>query len=259
MEVRGIARRSVARVAVLIALTVGSISVVGGAALAATIQDYVAQADELHRGRADASKMEAQVKVLEEGLAAFPESYDILWRLARAYEFLGGIAAKENKLPLFEKAKGYAERATKANPDGLDGWYWYGLTIGRWGETRGILQSLSMAGPMRDALEKAIKIDPGHAPSYHVLGVLYRELPGVISFGNINKAIEYFEKAISLNPDDIGLRLDMAKAFIKKKNYTKAREHLHYLLTLPSDPEYPASDEASKEEARKLLASIEGK
>ncbi|MEW6105112.1 MAG: tetratricopeptide repeat protein [Bacillota bacterium] len=258
MGLRGIVRRSVVRV-VLIALTVSSISMVSGAVLAATVQDYIAQADELHRGRTDASKVEAEVKVLEEGLAAFPESYDILWRLARAYEFLGGAAAKENKLPLFEKAKGYAERATKANPDGLDGWYWYGLTIGRWGETRGILQSLSMAGPMRDALEKALKIDPNHAPSYHVLGCLYRELPGVVSFGNINKAIEYFEKAVSLNPNDIGLRLDTAKAYIKKKNYPKAREHLNHLLTLPNNPEFPASDEAAKEEARKLLASIEGK
>ncbi len=116
-----------------------------------------------------------------------------------------------------------------------------------------------MAGPMRDALERAIEIDPGHAPSCHVPGCLYRELPGIISFGNVGKAIECFEKAISLAPNDVGLRLDAAKAFIKKKDYAKAREHLVRLLTLPSDPEDPASDEESKEEARGLPKSIEGK
>ncbi|MFZ5924749.1 MAG: tetratricopeptide repeat protein [Bacillota bacterium] len=248
------------RVGLLVLIVAGVVALCGGVLSAAgNVLDYTARADEMYRGRADVSKVRESVALLDEGLKAYPEHYDILWRLARAYEFIGGKSPRENKLATYEKAKDYAERATKANPSGLDGWYWYGLAIGRWGETRGILQSLSMAGPMRDALEKAIKIDPNHAPSYHVLACLYRELPGVISFGNINKALEYFEKAIALNPNDVGLRLDTAKAFIKKKDYAKAREHLNYLLTLPNDPEDPASDEESKEEARKLLKSIEGK
>lgn len=248
-------------IGVPILVVAGVLALFGGGLLAASsVSDYAAKADEMYRGRADVSKVrESAILLEEEGLRAYPEHYDILWRLARAYEFIGLKAPKENKLAAYEKAKGFAERATKANPNGLDGWYWYGLSIGRWGETRGILQSLSMAGPMRDALEKAIKIDPNHAPSYHVLACLYRELPGVISFGNVNKALEYFERAIALDPSDVGLRLDAAKAFIKKRDYAKAREHLNYLLTLTNDPEDPASDEESKEEARKLLKSIEGK
>ncbi len=237
----------------------GVLALFRGACGAADVSESIASADELYRTRAQAGRAQECIALLESCLASDPENYDILWRLARAYEFVGVNAARQDKLAAFEKAKGYAERATKANPNGVDGWYMYGLTIGRWGETRGILQSLSMAAPMRDALLKALAIDPNHWQSLHVLGCLYRELPGVISFGNINKAIEYFEQAIALNGGDVELRLDAAKAYVKKKDRVKAREHLTYLLALPNDPEDPAADERAKEEAAELLKALQGK
>lgn len=73
---------------------------------------------------------------------------------------------------------------TGAYPEGLDGWHWYGLALRHRGETRGILQSLPMAGPMRDAVERVA---------------------------------ECFEKSVSPHLNDIRLCLEAAKAFIKKR------------------------------------------
>jgi tetratricopeptide (TPR) repeat protein len=65
------------------------------------------------------------------------------------------------------------------------------------------LATLKIVNTGREAVEKAIAIDPGYhwAGPYRVMGIYYREAPRWISFGDKGKSEQYFEKAVQLHPE----------------------------------------------------------
>jgi len=88
--------------------------------------------------------------------------------------------------------------------------------------------------------------------------MLYYELPGLMG-GNLNKSIEYLNRAIAIDSNYTILYVDMAKVYIKKKDYEKARWFLNKVLEINS-PTYEADyilDD--RPEALKLLEQIKDK
>ena len=83
------------------------------------------------------------------------------------------------------------------------GYYWQSANIGKWGQAKGILNALFKATPMRDLLQQAINQEPDHAGSYYVLGQLYAEVPGIISFGNDDYAVGLARKSIDLHEAEL--------------------------------------------------------
>jgi tetratricopeptide (TPR) repeat protein len=131
----------------------------------------------------------------------------VLWRLSRQTLQLTDAeerdgASKETLLEGYEKGEELALQALELDPENHFAIYWKAANVGRWGQTKGILDSLFKAGPMREDLEKAVSIAPNHADSYYVLGALYAEVPGFISFGNIEYSVSYARKAIDARADE---------------------------------------------------------
>jgi hypothetical protein len=132
------------------------------------------------------------------------ELAELYWRAARETLELGDVAEKAKRpepdiLALFTEGEGYADNAIAADPQNDQGYFWKSANIGRWGQVRGIFDSLSKAGPMKDLLVKELSINPERSDPYFVLGQLYRELPGwPVSFGNIDAAVSLGRKAIDL-------------------------------------------------------------
>ena len=65
------------------------------------------------------------------------------------------------------------------------------------------LQRTGIAGTinicaLNNAPLKALAANPDRSDAYYVLGQLYRELPGVISFGNVDAAVSFGRKAVDL-------------------------------------------------------------
>lgn len=137
------------------------------------------------------------------------ERAELLWRLSRVTMEVGDIEEAEgvsagDLLARFEEAEGYADRAIELDPDMYQAYYWKSANMGRWGEIKGILNSLFKAGPMRDLLETTITLYPDHAASYYVLGIMYRKVPGrPISFGNGIYAVSFSRKSIDANLAEI--------------------------------------------------------
>jgi hypothetical protein len=169
------------------------------------ILEVIKQADELHdKGRC----LEARTLVLDAiNTATAKEKAELYWRAARETLDLGDDAEDAKQptgtiLKFFEEGEGYAKKAVEANPQNNLGYYWQSANIGRWGQVKGILDSLFKAGPMKDLLFKDIGLEPEHSDAYFVLGQLYRELPGwPLSFGNIDFAVSLGRKAIDLNAE----------------------------------------------------------
>lgn len=204
--------------------------------LFAAASDTIAKIDELHdQGRYE----EARTLALEAAPSASPaEKAELYWRASRETLELGDEAEdrKESKdaiLKIFEKGQEYADQAIAADPQNNLGYYWKSSNIGRWGQVKGILDSLFKAGPMRELLLKDLSLDPNHPDAYYVLGQLFRELPGApLSFGNTDAAVSLGRMAVDLRAQAVqsgvekelsyGYYIQLAKT-LWKRNFTAAR------------------------------------
>ncbi len=130
------------------------------------------------------------------------EKAELYWRLARTTLEVGDLLElegvdKEVLLETFIEGEGYGDKSIELNPNSYWGYYWKSANMGRWGEVKGILNSLFKAKPMRDLLQEALAIYPDHPDSFYVLGIMYRKVPGFpISFGSTDKAVSLGRKSI---------------------------------------------------------------
>ena len=96
----------------------------------------------------------------------------------------------------------------------------------------GILNSLQVAKPMREAALKAYNLDKSYfyAMPPQILGRLYFKLPPFpMSFGNINKAAEYLYEAYSLCSDYAHTYMYLAELEAAMGHLKKAEEWLDKL------------------------------
>jgi tetratricopeptide (TPR) repeat protein len=111
---------------------------------------------------------------------------------------------------------------------------------------------------VREEIETVLEIDPEHTGALDAQAMLYYELPGLLG-GNLNKSMEALNKGIALDSNYTLLYVDMAKVYIKKKNYEKARWYLNRALEITT-PTYEADHVLDdKPEALALLEEIKDK
>ena len=169
------------------------------------ISPKMAEADRLHED----ANYTAEFGILQNELGSATdnnEKSEILWRMSRAGLVITDQlerdgASKEKLLAEFQKSWDYATKSLSYNSNNYNAFYWRAANIGRWGQTKGILDSLFKAGDMRDDLERAVNSNPNHGDSYKVLGMLYDSVPGVISFGNKSYAVSLGRKSVD-NQDE---------------------------------------------------------
>ncbi|MEA4884623.1 MAG: tetratricopeptide repeat protein [Clostridia bacterium] len=225
--------------------------------------EAIAAADLRWTKRTDPKEADQLITMLEETDRESPMDAEVLWRLARAYWWKGcGLAKDDRKgrIEWFEKAKSAAKNGTEADPRNDNAFYWLASSIGETGTAKGILQSLFMAKPMREALERCIALNPDRADAHRVLAELYRQLPGPpLSIGNRQKALEEARTAMRLDSEPSAHQLTLARCLIAVKEYREAREILNTLLMMAPDIEDPQGALDDQAAARKELAAIAGK
>ncbi len=178
------------------------------AAAFSDVPAVAAQADALHD-----KGMYADARTLV--LGAVPGTPDgksqaeLYWRASRETLEIGNAAETNGEpqariLAVFTEGEGYADKAIAADPSNDLGYYWKSANIGRWGQVKGILNSLFKAGPMKDLLVKELALNPDRSDAYYVLGQLYRELPGwPVSFGDGDAAVSFGRKAVDLREQQL--------------------------------------------------------
>ncbi|MDR5902340.1 tetratricopeptide repeat protein [Halomonas icarae] len=154
---------------------------------------------------------------------------------------------------------GQAERLVEEHPDAAVPLVWQGIIEASWARERSGLGALSSAKSARAALERAVELDPqGHNGSAYVtLGALYDRVPGgLVGFGDSETAERMFQQALAIRPDGIDVNFYYA-AFLKEEGrLDEAREHARRAVEGQARPSRTASDEALRDEARELLASL---
>jgi tetratricopeptide (TPR) repeat protein len=194
----------------------------------ADFQDILDRADQLH----EAEDYEQSKSYIESSLtqaASGAEKAELYWRLARAWLNLGDEAedrgiVDEELLAYFEQGEAQAQKAIDADPSNHLGYYWKSANIGRWGQIKGILNSLFKAKPMRDLLQQAVGADPEHADSYYVLGQLFEQVPGFpVSFGDKDYAVSLGRKSLDLHEQQVKAGIEDE---INYDFYTEMAKHL---------------------------------
>jgi hypothetical protein len=134
---------------------------------------------------------------------------DLYWRASRDTMELGNASEKRKEpvaatLKVFDEGEAYADKAVAADPQYYLGYYWKTANMGRWGQVKGILDSLFRAQPIKEILLKDLALNAEHSDAYYVLGQFYRELPGwPVSFGNVDAAVSLGRKAVDLRASQV--------------------------------------------------------
>lgn len=167
------------------------------------------------------------------------ERAELYWRRARAelsISDLGrytGAVSDERALDLLEEAERFADRAIAEDPTRAQPYFWKAAAIGQRGQIQGVLNSLFMAGNVRDAAVEALERNAELGEVHFLLGQLYRELPGrPLSFGNDAYAVSFGRRAVDLheqryNAEDLPYRYydyyTQLASSLRNRNWNAAR------------------------------------
>lgn len=150
------------------------------------------------------------------------------WRLARVQLFLGETAEdrgaeEEELLGHFAEGERLGQMAIDSDPSNHLAYYWKSTNIGRAAQIRGVLNSLFSAKTMKDLLRTAVELNPEHADSFYVLGQLYEQVPGSISFGNKDFAVSLGRISLLFHEKELASGMEEE---IDYDYYTESAKHL---------------------------------
>ena len=198
---------------------------------------------------------DAALRHYQAALAVDSMSYQANWKAARAIadvakQIQGNADSLKNRRDsLYSVGRGYAERAIRADSTQADGHYALAMVLGRLSRTKGSKERVRYAKIIFDEATRAVQINPNHDNAHHVLGAWNAEVKrlsgfqrffakalfggGFMSRANWNDAVQHLERAVELYPQHIYHRLELAEVYIDIGQYSKAREQLEIIPTLP--------------------------
>lgn len=211
---------------------------------------------------------------LEKILRLDGRNFEALVKLARAHIDIGDLIpedrpdSKERKLKEYAVAEDYARKAVKVDSRSTWGHFWIAAAVGNTALVSPISKQVELAGEIRDEVEKAIGLDPKNGSAYHIYGLWHRKMAEIgrtsrvlasvvfgrsLPSGSLEKSIDYFKKAVALNPTVIISRLELARSHVANEEWEPARAMLR---SIPELPIQFSDDAKNKQKAEQLLEEI---
>lgn len=159
--------------------------------------------DDLFDSGTDNQKVYDTLKGMLSQAKAGEEKSEVLWRLARVCVDLGDKLDekdKNGKFAIYEEGENYAKQSIDEKPNYL-AYLWKCANIGRYGQTKGVMDSLAKVKPMKADL-KVITDDFGVldcSEAWYTLAVLYDKVPGIAG-GDSVAAVSYMRAACDTIP-----------------------------------------------------------
>ena len=219
----------------------------------------IEKCNELARNRTDMVTYREAINCYEQSFAATPRE-DTAVKLGKCYYWLGSHSSEDVQTELFQKGIDWSKKAIALNPKGAGGHFWLGVNNGKYGESRGILKSLFLVGPIKDEMKQVIAIDPAyeHGGAYRVLGRMFYKLPGFAG-GGVDKSIANLKKSLEYAPNVSTTHIFLAESYIKQKDYQSAKNELNFVLKAAVIPGLEPEFQADKATAAKLLEELKDK
>jgi tetratricopeptide (TPR) repeat protein len=222
-------------------------------------RDFLSRQDQHYFHRDQGSNLELSISELDEPIkAGGAGEADLLWRRCRSLVARGEKREKKSdKLADYALAQADCEKSVALSSGSADGHFWYGVSMGRWGEAKGIMKAMFLIKPIRKEMAETLKLDPNHGGAHRVLGEMLWQIPGFAG-GDKKAALAEYETAVKLSPDRSTNYQTLAEAYLHFDRKDDAIRTLKAVADIknPADPaEYP-SDLA---DAQKLLAKLNAK
>ena len=219
--------------------------------------EKIAEAEPLYEGREDFTKARVAVAALRQARIADYGNYEAAWKLARAAFYVGDRTDNNaERDDMFRDGTEAGKAAVQLEPDKPDGHFWLGANYGGTA-AHSTLANLSSFKDIKGEMETVLKIDESYQgySAYLGLGRLYLQAPRVLG-GDSQKAIEYLEKGVKLNPAHALMRFHLAEAYEAKNRGGEAKKQLDVLMAMTPDPKYIAEHKQAVEQAKKLLEKM---
>jgi len=219
--------------------------------------EKLAEAETLYEGREDLTKARVAVATLRQARTADYGNYEAAWKLARAAFYVGDHTDNEaERDDMIREGTEAGKAAVKLQPDKPDGHFWLGANYGG-SAAHSTLANLSSFRDIKGEMEAVLKIDESYQgySAYLGLGRLYLQAPRVLG-GDSEKAIEYLQKGVKLNPAHSLMKFHLAEAYKANNRNAEAQKQIDALMAMSPDPKYVAEHKIALERAKKLLEKI---
>lgn len=237
----------------------GSPAAPQASASSADVQAILARVDATWKDRDAPGRLDQILKDLQEAEKLAPNDYGVLWRMAQYYFWVSDDPAlsDDDKSKIGTKAWEYGDRATVANPNGVEGWFFATVGMGNYSLGIGVLKALTQGieGKFKERLSKAERINPNFYGGgiWNTWGRFYFKLPWPKY--DAKKSEQMLRRAIRVNPDNVRGRLFLAELYEKEGHPKEARKLLEEALAHePGRYDAPEERRAQKLVREKLAA-----
>lgn len=189
------------------------------------------------------ASLKAAADAATKAALAAPTNYDANWKAAKAWRLYGdkAVVDKVSGYKAIAEKSGqeglkFGELAQKANPKGVEGWYYYGLCVGTYSDGVSIITAIrkGFKGKTQKAFETAYALNKMYDDCGPILslGRFWQILPGIAGRDR-NKAEKLFNEYIKIMATNKDINMDvyyyrgelykdMGKKDLAKADLTKA-------------------------------------
>jgi hypothetical protein len=225
--------------------------------VSAVAQSAEVDPDALYRDRTDLAKAHLAASIWNMRLAANPRDFESAWKAARAEYWIGTQGPEAERRAALERGTDAGRTASTIEPSRPEGYFWMAANMGTLAESYGLRQGIKYRGPIKDALEKVLMIDPAFqkGSADRALGRWYFKVPGLFG-GSKKKSEEHLRKSLTYDPNSTASRYFLAETLLDMDRKSDARAELQAVIDAPLDPDWTPEDRDFKDKARRLMASI---
>ncbi|MCB2206022.1 hypothetical protein KQI65_14875 [bacterium] len=197
-----------------------------------------------------------------------PEDAAVLWRLSRVHTEIAAEEKDEKKAEaLLQKSLRYAERAERVRPQEAMAQVALSVAYGQLAVIAPYDEKVDLSKKIYAHARRALELDGRNHVAMLVLGMWHREVAslnwalklvldaayGGLPDASLEQSHELLAEAVTLRPDEIMPRVELAKTLLEMDRDTDARRQLRRAISLrPSN----LGDPRRIAEARELLADL---
>lgn len=258
--------RSWTPVGILVVLALSRVTPGSLAAAPGQLAPAEARGDSLMR----AFETPAAIEAYRAGLESEPTHVPLLWKTARALSNLADeTPGEEGDEERYEQAVRLARMAVEHGPGVSRTHSTLAIAIGKLALFRGGKRKVELSREVKHHAERAISLDSNDYSSFTVLGAWHREVAtlgfflksfakvfyGGLPDASLERSAELLERAVSLAPDRITPRLELARTYAEMDREANVREQLRQALSLEPNEKL---DIVQQRRARDLLDELAG-
>ncbi len=183
---------------------------------------------------------------------------DVLIRVAGLYLDMGDDLYRESpkRLAAYEQGARFAKRAIEQQDANAEAHFLYAASLGSAAQLKGIMASAFTVGDLKAHVARALELKPDHAPALHMMGMMLEELPWFLG-GDSVAALEHLKRAVTLDPTYAHARLDLARAYLKRRDREAGGRQLRALVQMTDVRDRYAWVHRYRPEAEQLLNALE--